>query len=113
MLFLFTEGVIKRNLPMTEFVKLTSGNAAKFYNLYPQKGVIRPGSDADLAVINPDCQWTWDASAIAGASDYTILDGWKLTGRITRVFKGGKTVAKDGVVSARKGSGRFLSTTGK
>lgn len=113
MLFLFSEGVIKRNLPMTEFVKLTSGNAAKFYHLYPRKGVIRIGSDADLTVIDPDCQWTWDASAIAGATDYSILDGMKLTGRITHVLKGGKIVVRDGAVSARKGSGRFLSTAEK
>jgi dihydropyrimidinase len=110
MIYLFSEGVIKRNLPIIDFVKMTSANAAKFYNLYPQKGIIRRGSDADLTIIDPDARWTWDASSIAGATDYSVLDGLELTGKIVCVVKGGKAVMTDAAVTAEKGGGRFLST---
>jgi dihydropyrimidinase len=113
MIYLFSEGVIKRNLPVSEFVRMTSTNAALFYNLYPQKGVIRKGSDADLVIIDPAPEWTWNAQAIAGATDYSVLDGLKLTGRISHVIKGGKTVMRDGKVLAEKGSGRFVATAGR
>jgi dihydropyrimidinase len=112
MLFLFSEGVKKRNLPLEEFVKITSTNAALFYKLYPKKGVIRKGSDADLVIIDPDAEWIWDASSIAGATDYSVLDGLRLTGKISQVIKGGNTAVKDGVVVAQKGSGKFIRAEG-
>jgi dihydropyrimidinase len=113
MLFLFSEGVKKRNLPLEEFVKITSTNAALFYGVYPRKGLIRKGSDADLVIIDPDAEWTWDASSIAGATDYSVLDGLKITGRISHVVKGGDIAVKDGTVLAPKGSGKFIAAGDK
>jgi dihydropyrimidinase len=113
MLFLFSEGVKKRNLPLEEFVKITSTNAALFYKLYPQKGVIRKGSDADLVIIDPGAEWIWDASSIAGATDYSVLDGLRLTGKISQVIKGGNTAVKDDIVAAQKGSGKFIDAGGR
>jgi dihydropyrimidinase len=113
MMFLFSEGVKKRNLPLEEFVKITSTNAALFYGLYPQKGVIRKGSDADLVIIDPGAEWAWGASSIAGATDYSVLDGLRLTGKISQVIKGGNIAVKDGAVAAQKGSGKFIATGDK
>lgn len=106
--YLFSEGVIRRHLPVTEFANLIATNAAKFYHLYPQKGVIAKGSDADLILIDPSAVWTWSTDSIAGETDYSVLDGLELTGKITCVIKGGKVAARDGTVIAEKGSGRFL-----
>jgi len=110
MIFFFSEGVVKRNLDIIDFVKITSTNAAKFYKLYPRKGVIREGSDADLCVVDPDAQWTWDASSIAGGTDYSIFEGLRLTGKIRSVIKGGKLAVRDGEILAQKGSGKFIPT---
>jgi dihydropyrimidinase len=112
MLYLFSEGVVKRNLALTEFAKITSTNAAKFYRLYPRKGVIAKGSDADLAVFDPAAQWTWSAGSITGATDYSVLDGLKLTGAVSFVVKGGEIAVKNGEITAAKGSGNFLPAAG-
>lgn len=112
MLYLFSEGVVKRNLPLTEFAKITSTNAAKFYRLYPRKGVIAKGGDADLTVFDPAAQWTWGAGSIAGATDYTVLEGLRLTGAVSFVVKGGEIVVKNGEVTAAKGSGNYLPAAG-
>jgi dihydropyrimidinase len=108
--YLYSEGVAKRNLPLTEFVRITSTNAAKFYKLYPRKGVIRKGSDADLAIIDPDAGWTWDAASIAGATDYSVFGGLEFRGKIAAVIKGGNVAFKaGGMPLLQKGSGKFVS----
>lgn len=112
-IYLFSEGVMKRHLPVTEFARFMATNAAKFYNLYPRKGVIAKGSDADLVLIDPSAAWTWSADSIAGETDYSVLDGLELKGKIACVIKGGKVAAKDGVVTAEKGSGSFLPTVNR
>jgi dihydropyrimidinase len=113
MIFLFSEGVVKRNMSMVDFVNITATNAARYYRLYPRKGVIREGSDADLSIIDPAAEWTWGASAIAGAADYSVLEGLKLTGKISAVIKAGKVAVRDGEVLAQKGSGIFIPIGGK
>jgi dihydropyrimidinase len=109
MIFLFSEGVMKRKLPIEEFVNITSANAAKFYKLYPRKGIIRKGSDADLVIIDPSAEWTWDTASIAGATDYTVLDGLKLKGKIRQVIKGGNLAARGAEILTPKGSGQFIA----
>lgn len=106
--FLFSEGVMKRGLPMAQFVRQTSTNAAKFYNLYPQKGTIAPGSDADLVIIDPMVKWTWGADAIMGATDYTALEGLKLQGKVVATLKGGQLAYNGKDILSEKGSGQFV-----
>jgi len=108
MQFMFSEGVMKRGLDMVQFAKMTSTNAAKYYNLYPAKGTIKEGSDADLAFFDPSINWTWGADKIAGTTDYTVFEGMEMQGKVTCTIKGGE-VAYDGEkILAEKGSGRFL-----
>ena len=110
MQYYFSEAVLKRGLPMEAFVRLTSTNAAKFYGLYPRKGTIAVGSDADLAFFDPKADWTYSMDAVAGATDYTIFEGFPLRGRCTCTIKGGRVVMENGKVTAEPGSGTFLFT---
>lgn len=106
--YYFSEAVLKRGLSMEAFVRLTASNAAKFYGLYPRKGTIAVGSDADLVFFDPNGSWKYGVNVSAGAADYTIYEGLALRGRCTRTIKGGRTVMENGIVYAQKGSGRFL-----
>lgn len=110
MQYCFSEAVIKGGLPMPAFARMTATNAAKFYGLYPQKGVIAVESDADLAFFDPEPSWTYSMKAVAGATDYSIFDGVPLRGKCTLTIKSGQVVMKDGVITAEKGSGKFLYT---
>lgn len=108
MQYLFSEAVLKRGLPMEAFARMTSTNAAKFYGLYPQKGVIAVGSDADLAFFDPEPRWTYTMDQVAGATDYSVFEGFPFRGRCSCTIKGGQVAMRDGVVTAERGSGRFL-----
>lgn len=110
MTYLFSEAVMKHGLDMSAFVRMTSTNAAKFYNLYPRKGTIRPGSDADLAFFDPAPEWIYSHDDIVGGCDHSIYEGKNFKGKCTCTIKSGKVVMKDGIVAAEPGTGRFLYT---
>lgn len=110
MQYCFSEAVVKRGTSMRDFVRMTSANAAKYYGLYPRKGTISVGSDADLAFFDLNAQeWIYEMDAVAGATDYSIFEGVKFRGKCTCTIKGGRIVMKDGVVTAERGSGAFLN----
>ena len=109
MLYAYSEGVVKRGLSLERFVDLTSTNAARFYGMWPNKGAILPGADADLVLIDPAGTTRLGIEASASAIDYSIYEGMELSGRIVRVFKGGREVYDGERVSAEPGSGRFLA----
>lgn len=105
---LFSEGVNAGRLDLCRFVALTATNPAKMYGLYPQKGTIAVGSDADLVL--------WDATrkvTLANANlhhnvDYTPYEGFQVTGYPVMTLLRGRTVWNDGEVRAEPGAGRFL-----
>ncbi len=90
MLYLYSEGVRKRKLSWQQFVRLTSENAARFYHLYPRKGCLAPGSDADIVLIEPDDQTEIRCTELHSSSDYSIYEGRRLRGKIKAVYKQGK-----------------------
>src|SRR5262249_19729390 len=77
---LYSEGVVRGRISLHQFVKLVSTNPAKIFGLYPQKGVIAPGSDADLTILNPADQRTLTAAAMHSASDWELFDGTLISG---------------------------------
>jgi dihydropyrimidinase len=105
---LFSEGVVKGRIDLNQFVALTATNHAKMYGLYPQKGTIAIGSDADIAIWDPRREVTISQSLMHHGSDYTPYEGIKVTGWPVRTIVRGKTVAKDGVVVSTPGHGRYL-----
>ncbi len=105
---LFSEGYKKGRLSVTRLVSLLCANPARIFGLYPKKGVIQPGSDADIVIIDPDGQTVLGRDNIHGNSDYTCYEGFKLAGKTETVFLRGNVIVKDGQFFGKKGDGRYL-----
>lgn len=109
MAVLWTEGVRKGRLTENEFVAVTSTNAAKIYNIYPQKGAIRVGADADLVVWDPKATKTITAEKQHSALDVNIFEGWNVTGLPVVTISQGRVVFKNGQLDAERGVGRYVN----
>jgi allantoinase len=101
----FWEGVRRRGLALERLAALVSTNAAKIFGLFPRKGTILPGADADLVVLDPDREWTITADWLRYRHPQTPYLGWRLTGWIERVLLRGRTVVRDGDVVGPVGYG--------
>jgi dihydropyrimidinase len=93
---IFSEHVVKKGLPVTRFVELTATNPAKTNGIYPRKGSLLPGSDADIAIWDPSFEWTIDTGVLHMATDYTPYQDIAVTGRPTTVIVGGRVVVDQG-----------------
>ena len=108
MALLFSEGVRKGRLSLNQFVALTATNGARLYGLYPRKGTIAIGSDADLAIWDPDQPVTVTADMIHDNVGYTPYEGRELTGWPETVISRGRVVVREGQLQVERGSGEFL-----
>ena len=106
---LFSEGVNKGRIDLPRFVALTATNQAKTYGLYPRKGTIAIGADADIAIWDPAMTRTVRHAEMHDGADYTPYEGLELTGWPTIVVLGGKLMVSDGALVGRKGDGRYRS----
>jgi allantoinase len=109
---LLSEGVRKRGLSLERFVSLTSANAARTFGLYPRKGAIQVGSDADLAIADLDARWTLTPELLHYKCPWSPHTGWQISGRIVRTILRGQTVFRDGQVTATPGMGAFIAGPG-
>ncbi|NDW06916.1 dihydropyrimidinase [Jiella pacifica] len=105
---LWTKGVVTGRLTMNEFVAVTSTNIAKILNVYPKKGAILVGADADLVVFDPKATKTISAKTQKSAIDYNVFEGVEVTGLAVMTFSRGRLAYKEGDVRAEKGDGRFV-----
>jgi len=105
---LFSEGVGQGRLDLNAFVALTATNHAKVYGLYPKKGTIAVGSDADIAVWDPERETEITAGMLHDNVGYTPYEGRRLRGWPMTVLSRGRFVVKDGKLLVRRGSGQFL-----
>ncbi|HUB25474.1 MAG TPA: amidohydrolase family protein, partial [Tepidisphaeraceae bacterium] len=105
---LFSTGVKTGRLDIHRFVDCASTQAAKLFGLYPRKGAIAVGSDADLVVYDPNQKWTISAKNQQMAVDYNPFEGMNVTGRPTAVAMRGEIVARDGKFVGQKKRGQFL-----
>jgi len=108
MAVLWDEGVNSGRLSLQEFVALTSTNAAKIFNLYPRKGAVRVGADADLVVWDPKGTRTISAKTHHQNIDFNIFEGKTVTGIPRHTVSQGKWVWRDGELHAERGAGRYL-----
>jgi len=105
---LFSEGVGKGRIDLQNFVALTSTNPARMYGLYPRKGTIAIGSDADIVIWDDDREVTISNDMLHHNVDYTPYEGMRITGWPRTVLCRGEAVVEDGEVKGREGYGQFL-----
>ncbi|MDP2952559.1 MAG: amidohydrolase family protein [Chloroflexota bacterium] len=104
---LVSQGVHRGRLTLEQLARLTSENTARLFGLYPKKGVLAPGSDADIIIIDPNQEWTLGAASLKSASDFSVFEGMRVKGRVVKTFVRGKLVAQDGQPVAEAPWGRF------
>jgi dihydropyrimidinase len=105
---LFSEGVSAGRISLNRFVELTSTNHAKIYGLYPRKGSIGVGFDADITLWDAHRRVTIRQENLHHGSDYTPWEGFEVTGWPVMTIARGEIVARDGVIVGKKGAGRIL-----
>ncbi len=105
---LFSEGVAAGRITLDKFVELTSGNAARLFGLYPRKGAMTVGADADLVLWDPQQRKTIDGATMRSRSGYSVYDGWTVQGWPRSVIRRGQAVLRDGTDTARRGDGAWI-----
>ena len=106
---LWTHGVATGRLTMNEFVAVTSTNIAKILNMYPKKGAILIGADADLVVWDPEKEKTISAATQQSAIDYNVFEGKVVKGLPRFTLTRGEVAIDDGAVKTREGHGKFVA----
>jgi dihydropyrimidinase len=105
---LWTHGVTTGRLTMNEFVAVTSTNIAKILNMYPKKGAILVGADADIVVWDPAKEKTISASSQQSAIDYNVFEGKHVKGLPRFTLTRGQVAIHDGEVRTEEGHGKFV-----
>lgn len=107
-MLLFHEGVNKKRIGLNRFVELVSTAPAKLFGLFPQKGTVAVGTDADLVLFDPKAPFKISAKTHHQNVDYTPYEGFKGKGVPKTVFSNGQIIVKDGKFMGKPGIGRFL-----
>lgn len=109
----FSEAVVRRGMAPERFVSLISSNPARIFGLYPRKGTLAVGADADIALLDPEATWTVSVEDALHKQKWTPYEGKSITGRVARTIRRGETIFDDARrgddrITAKPGSGRFL-----
>ena len=105
---LLTEGVHARKMPLPLLVRLTSAGPARRYGLYPRKGALLVGSDADLGIVDPDAEWTLEEGHLKTRWPVSPFLGRRFRGRVETTIVRGTVVYQDGEIQVQPGYGRRL-----
>jgi allantoinase len=105
---LLTAGVRQHELALPDLVRMVSTNPARLFGLYPQKGDILPGADADLVVVDPDRRWVLRADQLLYKNKHSAYVGYTFQGRVERTLVRGVTVYLDGKITVRPGFGQLV-----
>jgi dihydropyrimidinase len=108
---LLTEGVRRGRVTLQQLVELTSYNAARLFGLYPRKGALEVGSDADLVIVDLDRQVKVDLGTLNSVVDFSPYEGYVAHGWAATTVAGGEVVYCDGEVVAERPRGRYLPRT--
>jgi dihydropyrimidinase len=108
MSLIYHGGVVENRISLNRFVELTSTAAAKMFGLFPRKGTIAVGSDADIVIFDPEAEQTISAATHHMNVDYSAYEGWKLKGAVETVLSRGRVVIEGGEFKGRAGDGQFL-----
>jgi dihydropyrimidinase len=105
---LYSEGVHKGKISLNKFVEVTATNPAKIFGMFPQKGTIGVGSDADIVIFDPNKKHSITASGHHMNVDYSAYEGWEVTGKVNKVILRGKLAIDEGKCCVEKGNGKFI-----
>ena len=105
---LWTTGVRAGKITPNQFVAYNSTNPAKIFGLYPRKGALLPGSDADIVIWDPEKRVTYGVAVAHQRTDYNLYEGWELTGMPEKVFLRGKLIVDGDTWLGKAGDGKFL-----
>ena len=105
---LFSEGVNKGKITLNKYVEVACTNPAKIFGMFPRKGTIATGSDADILLMDPKAKHTLSASSHHMNVDYSAYEGWELTGKVKTVLLRGKVAIENGKCVVEKGYGKFI-----
>jgi dihydropyrimidinase len=102
---LYSEGVRTGRISLKRMVEVLSTNAARLFGLYPRKGTIAPGSDADLVIFDPELTRTVEASMLKSNADYSPYEGWQVTGWPVMTLRRGEVVFENDEITGQPGTG--------
>jgi dihydropyrimidinase len=105
---LFSEGVNKGRITLNKYVEVASTNAAKIFGMFPEKGTIAVGSDADIILFDANEKHTLSAKTHHMNVDYSGYEGWELTGKVKTVLLRGQVVIDNNECKVQKGYGQFV-----
>ena len=109
---MWSEGVVNRALPVTWMARVMAENPARIFGLYPRKGVIRVGADADLTIWDPAPAWTIEQKQHLGIAGFTPYEGWQARGKAWMTLLRGQVVLNQGTLEQKPGYGQFLARSG-
>jgi dihydropyrimidinase len=110
MITVYDKLVHSGHISINDYVRVTSTEAAQIFNIYPRKGKIAPGSDADVIILNPNSTTTISAKTHHHNVDYSVYEGQEFHGKIESTFSRGRLVWHNDQLNVEKGSGRFIPT---
>lgn len=110
---LLSEGVNKGKISLEKLVEVCSYNVAKVFGLFPQKGTLRPGADADLVIIDLRKAQVVTPNLVRTAAGYTLFDGRELKGWPILTMLRGKVIMRDGELTVQPGYGQFVPRSDK
>jgi dihydropyrimidinase len=106
---LYSEGVVKQRISLNTFVDLMATRAAKIFGLFPKKGTIAVGSDADIVIFDPQAQHTLSVKTQHMNVDYNAYEGWNVQGKVRTVILRGTVAIDHGIAQIGKGFGRYIA----
>jgi dihydropyrimidinase len=106
---MYSEGVVKRGFPIWWMARALAENPARIFGLYPRKGAIRVGSDADLLILDPTPTRTIRAAEHFSKTGYSLFEGWEMHGKPWMTLLRGRVLLNQGKLEQQPGYGQFLS----
>jgi dihydropyrimidinase len=105
---LYSEGVAKDRISLSRFVELVATNPARNFGLFPKKGTLLPGSDADIVLFDPTTRWTMGQATSHSSNDWHAYEGVEVTGKVQKVISRGEMIIDGENCLAEMGRGRYL-----
>ncbi len=105
---MFSEGVLKGRITPEKFVEITSTNAARIFGMYPRKGTIAPGADADIVIFDPQKKHTLSVATHHMNVDYSCYEGMEVTGKVETVLLRGQVAIENNACCLEPGYGKFI-----